>query len=272
MGYDRVAMYEHARLYADAHRQVTEDLPFYRRIVGSERSRVLELGCGSGRVAISLAADGHEVTGVDISEAMLAVAREEAQRARIDESQLTLVKRDMRRLAFDAIFDVVLLPLNGVGHLHADEDLHALFTSVRRLLSEAGVFVLHLFRFGSGLAPGGDALTSRGVFASSRFGGAVEWYESRRFPEQGFERLVWYFIPESGGECEPVVSQLDLRIHNPEHVCERAGTAGFELAEAYGDFRGNPPSHTRPDWIGLFRPVTGRGRASRSRSRASDSE
>ena len=270
MQYHNSAMYDHARLYADAHRQVAEDLPFYRRIAGTGPSRILELACGTGRVALSLAGDGHEVTGVDISEPMLAVAREEAERSQIPESHFTLLQGDMRKLELDTTFDVVLLPLNGVGHLHADEDLHALFTSVRRHLSADGVFVLHVFRFGSGLAPGGDALTSRGAFVSKGFGRSVEWYESRQFPEKGIERIIWYFIPDTDIEREPVVSELSLRIHEPEHLCERAGTAGLELAEAYGDFSGNPPSHTRPDWIGLFRPLKDRGRAPRSPSRASD--
>lgn len=269
MEYHSSAMYDHARLYADAHRQVTEDLSFYRRIAGSGPSRVLELACGTGRVALSLAGDGHEVTGIDISEPMLAVAREEAERSRIPDSRLTLLQCDMRRFALDTTFDIVLLPLNGVGHLHADEDVHALFTNVKRHLAGDGVFAVHIFRFGSGLAPAGDVLTSRGVFSSLGFGSSVEWYESRKFPERGRECIIWYFIPDTDIEQEPIVSRLNLRIHEPEHLCERAGTAGFELTESYGDFSGNPPSHARPDWIGLFRPLKDRGRVPHCRRGAS---
>ncbi len=259
-------MYAHAHLYADAHRQVTEDLPFYRRLAEPVPQRILELACGTGRVALTLAADGHRVTGIDISDQMLAVAREEAARSGIPEDQLALHNCDMRALALDTTFDVVLLPLNGVGHLHTDEDLHRLFTSVGQHLAGQGVFALHLFRFGSGLAPAGDFLTSRGTFSSHRYGQTVEWYETRQFPEAGFERIVWYFIPDTETDEEPVVSKLHLRIHDPDRLCELAQNAGLQLAAAYGDFFENPPSHSRPDWIGIFQPFKGRERAPRSRS------
>src|ERR1041385_2955812 len=54
----------------------TDDLPFYRRLAAATERPLLELGCGTGRLVLPLAEDGHEIVGLDASTHMLAVARE----------------------------------------------------------------------------------------------------------------------------------------------------------------------------------------------------
>jgi ubiquinone/menaquinone biosynthesis C-methylase UbiE len=49
---------------------VEADIPFYKKII-QPQSRILEVGCGTGRVAIELAKHGCDVTGIDLSEWML---------------------------------------------------------------------------------------------------------------------------------------------------------------------------------------------------------
>jgi len=74
-------------------------------VVGLGPRRVLDAGCGTGRVAIELAARGIEVVGVDVDESMLATARRRAP-------DLTWVTADLSTLALDEVFDVVLLAGN----------------------------------------------------------------------------------------------------------------------------------------------------------------
>lgn len=74
---------------------------------------VLEVGCGAGRVAIALAARGHDVTGIDISEAMIRAARERRPDLRFDVG-------DARALPYeDGAFDATVFLANGVGHVPA---------------------------------------------------------------------------------------------------------------------------------------------------------
>jgi SAM-dependent methyltransferase len=68
-------------------------------------ARVLDAGCGTGRVAIRLAELGYEVTGVDLDESMLAVARERAP-------QLRWLVGDLATLDLDEAFDLVLMAGN----------------------------------------------------------------------------------------------------------------------------------------------------------------
>ena len=65
-----------------------DDLPLYRGFAARGAGPVLELGCGTGRALLPLARDGFAVTGVDLSPAMLALARR-----KIDQAGLGDVKR-----------------------------------------------------------------------------------------------------------------------------------------------------------------------------------
>jgi len=59
----------------DARDIVNDDIPFYIEYAKKQDGVVLELGCGTGRVAIALAGAGHDVTGLDLSQDMLDVFR-----------------------------------------------------------------------------------------------------------------------------------------------------------------------------------------------------
>ena len=60
----------------------------WRRLLESELppapARIVDLGCGTGSLSVLLARSGHEVSGYDLSEAMLAVARDKARHAGVD--------------------------------------------------------------------------------------------------------------------------------------------------------------------------------------------
>ena len=89
-----------ARLYDVDLQEDPGDLDLYRALAARTGGPILELGVGSGRLAVPLAAAGHLVTGVDIEPAMLRRARERATRAgRTALANLTLVEGDARALS-----------------------------------------------------------------------------------------------------------------------------------------------------------------------------
>ena len=66
-----------ARLYFWEYRKWLDDITFYLKTLQRCRVNVLELACGTGRVACALAREGFHVTGLDTSQAMLEIAGEE---------------------------------------------------------------------------------------------------------------------------------------------------------------------------------------------------
>jgi SAM-dependent methyltransferase len=140
-----------ARFYDVEHDDYRDDVPMYAGFAGAQASvgdsraaGVLELACGTGRCLVPLATAGHEVTGVDISPAMLAVARQRAERAGASD-RVRLVKGDMRDCALGREFGLVFIALNSLMHLETREAQGQALTTAARHLARDGRLVLDLF-------------------------------------------------------------------------------------------------------------------------------
>lgn len=95
---------------------------------------VLDLGCGTGRHAALLAERGYELTGVDLSEEMLKVARATAP-------QLSFVQGDVRSVRLNRKFDVVASLFHVMSYQTTNADLRAALATLREHLSPGGMFV-----------------------------------------------------------------------------------------------------------------------------------
>ncbi len=102
-------------------------------------ARVLDLACGWGRIAVPLAQRGYRVTGLDLSEAFLAVAREAARAAGVD---IAFRRADMRQIPFVAEFDGVIMMCSSFGVLESDEEDEKVLHAVARALRPGGRFFL----------------------------------------------------------------------------------------------------------------------------------
>src|SRR5712692_9828579 len=126
------------------------DVPFWRRIAAGANGRVLELGCGTGRLSVPLARAGASLVGVDRSAPMLArVARRAKTLPRRRNgprcSGLQLVRADIRALPFAAgEFRAVLAPYGMLQSLTRERDLQATLVSVARVLEPGGLFGIDL--------------------------------------------------------------------------------------------------------------------------------
>ena len=143
--YDKIA-----RLYDPWSRSVVEDVSFYVDEAVRSGGPVLELGVGTGRIAIPIAAAGIEVVGVDLSAGMLEVARERAALAGVE---LDLREGDMRSPPADEQFALVLIPFRSLLHMETDTDRRAALRAVAERLAPGGRFVFDVF------APGADDIS-----------------------------------------------------------------------------------------------------------------
>lgn len=83
--------------------------------------KILDIGCGTGRHDIELAKRGYNVTGIDLSESMLAKAREKAQKAGVN---LNLQQADARKLQFENQFDLVIMLCEGAFSLMETDEMN----------------------------------------------------------------------------------------------------------------------------------------------------
>src|SRR4051812_15126823 len=117
------------------------DVPFWRNLAVHAGGAVLELGCGTGRIALPLARAGVSVVGIDRSAAMLDRARRRIRRARLS-GRVRLVRGDIRHLPFRRDFAMVMAPYGVLQSLLRERDLAATLAAVHDVLPRGGRFGL----------------------------------------------------------------------------------------------------------------------------------
>jgi ubiquinone/menaquinone biosynthesis C-methylase UbiE len=124
---------------------MTEDVDFYVDLARKAEGPVLELAVGSGRIAIPVVQrTGKRVIGLDLSPAMLALAREHAAEAGVE---LELHEGDMRELDYEELTDLVICPYRALLHLPTWTDRRRVFERVARALKPGGRFAWNAFVF-----------------------------------------------------------------------------------------------------------------------------
>lgn len=126
--------------YAGEARFVHECLERFSR--GPSR-RIVDLACGTGRHAVALERLGHDVVGVDVSEAMLCAARENAAAADV---RARFHHGDLRTLAVEgAPFDAATCLFDAIGYVGTNEALHQSFRGIARTIRPGGLLVFEFW-------------------------------------------------------------------------------------------------------------------------------
>ncbi len=217
-----------------------DDLPLYRGFAARAGGPVLELGCGSGRALLPLAAAGYAVTGVDLSEGMLALAREAAGRAGLAD-QVTLVRDDIRALdrLGDARFALAFSAINSFLHLETGADQRAALAAVSRRLAPGGLLILDLFPPHPDILAGYDGrLVHAATFRDPRTGERVDKFSASTLDaaEQRIDTTFFYDRLRADGTVERTAAPFALRYigrYELELLLERAGFTGVRLYGSY---------------------------------------
>ena len=133
-----------AELYDLFYDDFTEDLEMYRGFAERTGGPILEIGSGTGRVALALAEEGHTVVGLELSEAMRAVAQRKADRAQLTD-RVKFIAGDMRRFKLDQHFGLIIVPLNTFLHNLTLDDQLATLACCKKHLRPGGLLVLDCF-------------------------------------------------------------------------------------------------------------------------------
>jgi SAM-dependent methyltransferase len=224
--YDRIA-----RLYDPWSVSVVEDVEFYVAEAVRSGGPVLELGVGTGRIAVPIALAGLKVVGVDSSEGMLEVAREAASRAGVE---LDLRYGDLREPPVEELFPLVLIPFRSLLHMQTDADRRAALRAVRARLVEGGRFVFDVFTPGHD-----DVVETHGKWLEREPGifEHAEWDEEQR-------TLVLRVV---GDDAEAKLSLAWLPVEDWRALLEEEG---FAVEGLYGWFDRTPyAAHEDSIWV-----------------------
>ena len=135
---DNLSKYANPVEYDKLHEGYTVDLDYITSYLGNRKETIIELACGTGRLAIPLAKLGHTVYGVDIDEGMLAHAE---QKADAEGVTLHLSVQDCTKLTLPIQANFMYMTGNSFQHFLTNVSQDSLFTSVKKHLQKGGEFV-----------------------------------------------------------------------------------------------------------------------------------
>jgi SAM-dependent methyltransferase len=226
------------------------DISFYLQQHAGDRGSVLELGCGTGRVAIPLAEHGYTVTGIDMNEQMLSLARAKAAAKNVS---IDWVLGDVRNFDLGKQYDTILFPANSITHLLDTQSIEACLACVRKHLSENGLFILRMFNpvlecftrdpnqrypiseYDDPNGKGHVVVTENNIYDRARQVNEVKWY---------------YLYEETG---EQIIKNISMRIFYPQELDMLLRYNGFEIIHKYGRFDGSPFTSESPCQIPVCR-------------------
>jgi SAM-dependent methyltransferase len=237
--------YEDAELYDFEYRRRRADVNHYRRPARDvpPHAWILELGCGTGRLLVPLAKDGHQAVGLDASQAMLSRATTRAARLPPRErARVLLVRGDMRAFGFGARFPLIVSPFNALQHMYTRTDLAACLDEVRRHLAPGGRLAFDVMN------PDLRWLTRdpHKRWARTRFKHPVTGVRYEYTTNQTYDPItqiaymrIYYEELETKDHRTRVV-RLAHRQFFPAELEALLASSGFRIDARYGGFDGEP--------------------------------
>lgn len=213
--------------YDACHASRHDDLLFWIKMASAAKS-VLELACGTGRIAIPLAVKGAQVTGIDNNASMLDQARRNARGAGVD---IEWVHADMR--AFDLgrdDFDLVVLAFNGINVLLTIDDGLACLRAARRHLAPSGRIVIDTFL----PTPERVAAEDLQIDYTLPDDAKITIKARRSYDPAAQTRSLDLAVSSTAGEAG--VDRQDVHVYYPSELGLLANAAGFDVVAMYGGY------------------------------------
>jgi SAM-dependent methyltransferase len=212
------------------------EVDFYGQVAKQGDGSILELACGTGRVAIPLARAGFQVSGIDIAEAMLGQARSKAVAEDLD---VDWIIGDIRNFDLGRRFGLIFIPNNSICHMLTRADFSSTITSVKKHLCPEGRFVIDVF------VPAPELLVDRGderlpfsEYDAPDSGDHIVVTHTYRYErDTQIKRIVTYHTFPDGRE---VAGTLDMRMYYPQELDGLLELNGIRIEQKYGGFDRRP--------------------------------
>ncbi|HDI73859.1 MAG TPA: class I SAM-dependent methyltransferase [Candidatus Korarchaeota archaeon] len=198
--------------------------------------KILDLACGTGGPTIELARRGYEVTGLDLHEEMLSIAREKVKRIGLS---IPFIRGDARELGFVEEFDAVTMFFTSISYMTRLDDLRKLMRGVYNSLKSGGLFIAdspNPYEFVKRLgespgpqvwdveAPSGERILITDYKELEDVKGIVH-----------FKRVIT--VIDDQGNSRTYLMDDPVRLYTSNELRATARDAGFPEVRIYGDLR-----------------------------------
>ena len=242
-----------AEIYDRIYSDLDSDIHFYTTLASKSKGKVLEIGCGTGRVTIPIGRDNIKIVGIDISKNMLNILGSKIKDTYFD---ILCYEMDMRNININEKFDLVIIPFNGFQSMLTISDQYKCLSSIREHISPNGILALDMF------TPSLDMFDQDEKI----------WYEVKEIiNETGIPNIMVKHSSkyESTNQLihttlmieeiqknkitKTIYNNFSLRYSNRYESEYLFKNSGFEISNLYGDFNFNPFSANSEKMIWLLK-------------------
>jgi SAM-dependent methyltransferase len=237
-------IYADAEFYDQEFAQRTQEIPFFLKQARLAHGPVLEVACGTGRLALPIARASIPITGLDVSRPMLEVARRKAGGVDLP---VTWVEQDCRQMRCAQTFALIFSATNAMQHLRDLDSVNSFLASSREALRPDGTLILDVFnpnpaklartaatRYIQKSFPDGNGNEIR-VEAASQYGAAT----------QTLSFTLFYL--RHGALLR--TKQINLRCFFPEELLALCRFNDLEVIQRVGDYDETPFTDDSPKQI-----------------------
>jgi SAM-dependent methyltransferase len=256
-------LYKHPEEYDREHLGDDEDISFYLSLSQRPTPRkVLELGCGTGRITLPLAQLGFDVVGLDNQPEMLQKAEERRRQAPSEIRQrLQFIAGDMRTWSSDSDFDLILIPASSITHVLSLEDQLAVWKTCHdnlqpggRLLVEVTMPNMASFADSFRVPPRTPVEIDIDNIDESDGSRLIRRKTTRYIShEQRAHLRFMYEKYQDGRGVETFLDDFESHVFFPRELRLLFMYTGYEVEETIGDYLGRPLKAGSPVMIMIGR-------------------
>ena len=212
----------------------SDDLPFLLSLAEKKRGKILEIGCGTGRVLRALSEKGFTAYGIDIWPEALLEAKKKASSAIVS-------KQDVRRLNLKQNFDLILMTFNVLELIESFEDKKIALENIRTHLKPDGVLCIDTTLFDIDLFRRNQPeIYLRSFAIDDRLEALVFFRATRTADMQRSESQFRYLVRELAGE-RTLGEITETFIVSPltfEQLQDLLTKCGFKIKSIFSDYSG----------------------------------
>ncbi len=227
-----------ARFYDLFYAQREDDLQMYRDFALAADGPILELGCGTGRVLIPLALDGRQVTGLDLSAAMLAAAQAKVDAAHLGD-RVTLIQGDMCDFEIPTCFGLAFIPINTFMHCYDTHQQLTCLRCVQRHLQPGGRLIVDVYHPDlQALLEADGRLVSEGTMLDPETGHTIHRLYTRRLDLATQTQHITFIVDEidSTRTVRRTLFPFRMRFVYRYEMELLLHVAGYSLEAVYGSY------------------------------------
>lgn len=229
--------------FASLYDQLMQDAPYHNwtELVVSKKEQyqisgkdLLDLGCGTGELSVRFAKEGFRVTGVDLSDDMLAVAHAKS----IEHGHsIHFLQQNMAELEAVGEFDFIVIFCDSLNYLQTEAEVLKTFNEVHQHLKKDGLFMFDvhsIFKV--------EEIFIGQTFAQNDEQVSFIWncYEGEE-PYSVEHELTFFTLEDSGSYSR--FDELHIqRTYEVSQYKDWLKEAGFEILEVFADFENDPPN------------------------------